>query len=42
MAKGNIAKGEVVKRIAAAFGTDYIGEFDKKIYVTAMENGEKI
>ena len=42
MAKGNIAKEAVTKRIAAAFGADYVGEFDKKIYVTAMENGEKI
>jgi hypothetical protein len=42
MAKGNIAKSEVTKRIAAAFGVDYVGEFDKKIYVTAMENGEKV
>lgn len=42
MAKGNIAKNEVIKRIAEAFGEDYIGEFDKKIYVNAEENGEKI
>lgn len=40
--KGTAAKAEVTKRIAAAFGTDFIGEFDKKIYVTAMENGEKV
>lgn len=41
-AKGTIAKSEVIKKIAAAFGADYIGEVDKKIYVTAMENGEKV
>ena len=40
--KGTAAKAEVTKRIAAAFGTDFIGEFDKKIYVTATENGEKV
>ena len=42
MAKGQIAKELVEKKIQAAFGADYIGTFDKKIYVTAMENGEKV
>lgn len=42
MAKGAIAKEAVIKKIAAAFGADYIGEFDKKIYVWAMENGEQV
>lgn len=42
MAKGAIAKEAVMKKIAAAFGADYIGEFDKKIYVWAMENGEQV
>ena len=42
MAKGTIAKAEVTKKIAAAFGANYLGEFDKKIYVTAMENGETV
>lgn len=42
MAKGAIAKAEVTKKIAAAFGANYLGEFDKKIYITAMENGETI
>ena len=42
MAKGAIAKAEVTKKIAAAFGANYLGEFDKKIYVTAMENGETV
>lgn len=42
MAKGQIAKDTVEKRIQAAFGADYIGVFDKKIYVNAMENGEKV
>lgn len=42
MAKGAIGKQEVISRIASAFGDDYIGEFDKKVYVWAEENGEKI
>ena len=42
MAKGQIAKDLVEKKIQAAFGTDYVGTVDKKIYVTAMENGEKV
>lgn len=42
MAKGAIAKQEVIEKIASAFGTDFIGEVDKKVYVWAEENGEKI
>ena len=42
MAKGQIAKDFVEKKIQAAFGADYVGTVDKKIYVTAMENGEKV
>ena len=42
MAKGQIAKDLVEKKIISAFGADYVGTFDKKIYVTAMENGEKV
>lgn len=42
MAKGAIAKNEVIKKLQEAFGKDYIGEFDKKIYVCANENGEKV
>lgn len=42
MAKGTIAKELVEKKIIAAFGADYIGTIDKKIYVWAMENGEKV
>lgn len=41
-AKGTIAKNEVIKKIAQAFGTDFIGEYDKKIYVWGQENGEKV
>ncbi len=42
MAKGAIAKNAVVAKIAAAFNEDYIGEFDKKYYVWAQENGERV
>lgn len=42
MARGDLAKEAVSKKIAAAFGADYIGIHDKKIYVWANENGEKI
>ena len=42
MAKGAIAKENVAKKIAAAFGADFVGEFDKKLYVWAEENGEKV
>ena len=42
MARGNDAKQEVIQRIAEAFGADWIGEVDKKYYVFANENGEKL
>lgn len=42
MAKGTLAKEDVAKKLAAAFGADYLGEYDKKYYVYGMENGEKV
>lgn len=42
MAKGAIAKELVAKKIAQVFGADFVGEFDKKLYVWAEENGEKV
>lgn len=42
MAKGANAKIEVQKKIAAAFGANYIGEYDKKIYVWANDGGETV
>lgn len=42
MAKGTIAKNEVIKKIQSAFGADFIGEYEKKIYVWAKENGERV
>ena len=42
IAKGALAKQAVINKIAAAFGDDYIGEYDKKQYVWANENGERV
>jgi hypothetical protein len=42
MAKGSIAKEVVAKKIAQIFGADFVGEFDKKLYVWVEENGEKV
>ena len=42
MARGTIAKNNVVAKLQAAFGADYIGEYDKKYYVWAQENGERV
>lgn len=42
MAKGAEAKLNVMKKLQEAFGPDYVGEFDKKVYVWAQEGGEKI
>ena len=43
MAKGANAKVEVQKKIAQAFGQNYIGEYDKKIYVWADDgNGAMV
>lgn len=42
MAKGAIAKAEAAKKLAAAFGEDFLGEYDKKYYINSYENGEKV
>lgn len=42
MAKGNTAKEKVTKKIIDAFGSDYVGEFDKKLYVWADDGGNKV
>ena len=42
MAKGANAKNVVMNKIAMAFGADYIGEVDKKVYVWADDGGEKV
>ena len=42
MAKGAIAKENVTKILAEAFGSNFIGEYDKKIYVYANDGGEMV
>ena len=42
MAKGSIAKENLIKRFAAAVGEDYICEKDKKFYFWSTENGERV
>ena len=42
MAKGAIAKEQIANRLAELFGEDWIGEVDKKYYLWAVENGERI
>ncbi len=42
MAKGAVAKENVVKMLAEAFGSNFIGEYDKKIYVWANDGGEMV
>lgn len=41
MAKGAIGKENVIATLKKAFGADYIGEQDKKIYVWADDGGER-
>lgn len=40
--KGAIAKEKVTETIAKAFGKDFLGIVDKKIYVQAEEDGEQV
>ena len=42
MAKGAIAKQAVINKIQTAFGAHWIVEYDKKYYVWAQENGERV
>ena len=42
MARGSIAKENVVAKIQEAFGTDWIGEENKKYYVWAKDGSEKV
>lgn len=40
--RGALAKENVIRKIKEAFGDSFIGEVDKKIYVTADDGGEKV
>lgn len=42
MAKGTVAKQKVTEIIREAFGTNFIGEYDKKLYVLANDGGEMV
>jgi len=40
--KGDIGREKVKQKIIAAFGEDFAGEQDKKLYVWADDGGEKV
>lgn len=42
MARGSIAKEMITNKIIDCFGSDFVGVFDKKIYLWSEENGEKL
>lgn len=42
MAKGSIAKTSIEDKMRDAFGSDFIGVYDKKIYVWADDGGERV
>ena len=42
MARGSNAKLEVANKIAAAFGTDYVGESGGNYYVWADDGGNRV
>lgn len=40
--RGAIAKDKVLDKIKEVFGSDFIGEYQKKYYVWAEDGGEKV
>lgn len=42
MAKGNEAKNFILNKLQECFGEDFLGESNKKYYVLAPEDGNKI
>lgn len=42
MAKGDIGKQLIINKIKDAFGEDFVGVVDKKVYLWTKENGERI
>lgn len=42
MAKGNEAKEKVIEKIKESFGNDFVGVYDKKVYLWSEENGERV
>ena len=41
-ARGTIAKQEVTEKLREAFGDNFIGEYEKKIYVWANDGGDRV
>lgn len=41
-AKGSVAKENIAKKLKEVFGSDYVGEYDRKHYVWAEDGGEKV
>ena len=42
IARGNVAKDNVIKKIQQTFGNDFVGIIDKKLYVWADDGGEQV
>lgn len=42
MAKGAEAKQRIADKMAEVFGSDWIGEYEKKYYIWSSENNERI
>ena len=40
--KGSVAKENVIKKLAVAFGDNFIGEYDKKVYLWENDGGEMV
>lgn len=42
MPKGSIAKQSIENKLKEVFGADFIGVYDKKIYIFADDGGERV
>lgn len=40
--KGTLAKESVIEKIKSAFGDNFVGIYEKKVYVWGEENGERV
>ena len=40
--RGTVAKQEVTEKLREAFGDNFIGEHEKKIYVWANDGGDRV
>ena len=41
-ARGTVAKQEVTEKLKEVFGDNFIGEYEKKIYVWANDGGDRV